>query len=282
VIDRTGHGERRLRAARLGRFALAATSVVILVVVWGGLTVTGGNPVDAQAFYELDPDHLYAQDDREYLWSPAFAQLTSPLRALPFDAFVGVARAAEMTALGLMAPLGAWIAIWLPPVAADVNAGNINLILILCVVASFRWPAAWLLPLITKPTMGVGLLWYVARREWRQLGIALGVTGVVCAVSFALNPQAWFDWVGFLSGFSAVPGWPFPVPIWVRLPISIAIVWVGARKDWRWALPLAVIIGMPRLYFLSIAMLIGLIPTLGVRNFLMRGVARSKTGQAVA
>jgi hypothetical protein len=39
---------------------------------------------------------------------------------------------------------------------------------------------------------------------------------------------------------------------------------------------------MLKLYYLSIAMLIGLIPTLGVRNFLMRGVDDSKNGQTVS
>ena len=63
----------------------------------------------------------------------------------------------------------------------------------------------------------------------------------------------------------------------MRLPISVVIVWWGARTDRAWALPLGVIIGMPKLFFLSIAMLIGLIPTLGVDNFLMRGRARSET-----
>jgi hypothetical protein len=235
----------------------------VLVLVWLSFTASGGSPVDAEAFYDLDAAHLYADDDRSYLWSPAFAQLTTPLRALPFDAFVGVIRGAELAALWVMAPFGAWLAVWLSPVASELNAANINLLLMLCVLASFRWPAAWLLPLITKPTMGIGLLWYVARREWRQLGIAVGVTAVVCGVSFAVNPQAWWDWVGYLSGFSTVPGWPFPIPIWVRLPIAAVVVVAGARTDRRWALPLAVIIGMPRLYFLSIAMLIALVPTLG-------------------
>jgi hypothetical protein len=270
VIDPAGHGERRLRAARLGRFALATVSVAVLLVVWVGFTVSGGNPVDAQAFYDLDPAHLYVQDDREYLWSPAFAQLTAPLRQLAFEPFVAVVRGAELIALWVMAPFGAWIAIWLWPVAAEVNAANINLVLMLCVVASFRWPAAWLLPLITKPTMGLGLLWYVARKEWRQLGIALGVTGVVCAVSFSLNPQAWFDWIRYLMDFGVVPGWPFPIPIWVRLPISAVIVWWGARTNRAWAVPLGVVIGMPKLFFLSIAMLIGILPTLGAQNYFMR------------
>jgi len=277
VNDRADGEGKRVRAKRLARFALATTSVVMLLVVWFGFTVSGGNPVDAEAFYDLDPAHLYVHDAREYLWSPAFAQLTTPLRALPFEPFVAVVRGGELAALFVMAPLGAWAAIWLWPVTAEVNAANINLILMLCVVASLRWPAAWVLPLITKPTMGVGLLWYVARKEWRSLGIAMGATAIVCGVSFAVNPQAWFDWIRYLIDFSTIPGWPFPIPIWMRLPISVVIVWWGARTDRAWALPLGVIIGMPKLFFLSIAMLIGLIPTLGMDNFLMRDRARSET-----
>lgn len=249
---------------RVAAFGLSLASVAVF---WVTLTVAGGMPVDARAFYELDLGNLYVDDEYAYLWSPAFAHLTAPFRALPFDAFVALVRLLEGAALVAMAPLGAWLFVWLTPVAAEINAGNINLLLIGCVVLSLRWPAAWLLPLITKPTMGIGLLWYVARGEWRNLAIAVGVTGAICVASFALAPQLWFEWVAFLrASVSDVPGWPFPVPVWPRLPIAAVLVVVGARTDRPWLLGLAAIIAMPRLYFLSIAMFVGLLPLLRRRG----------------
>ena len=248
------------RRLRLLRFTLAALSAIVLTVVW----VTwygGGTPVDAWAFYYP----TYGRPEYAYIWSPAFAQLTAPLRLLDFDAFTAVVRAAGLISLFLMAPYGAWLFIMLPPVAAEINAANINLVLIACVVLSLRLSSAWVLPLLTKPSMGVGMLWYAARLEWRKLAVALGVTGVIVGVSFVLDPAAWWAWLDALEHHGDVPGWPFPWPVWPRLPIAAAIVVWGARTNRPWTVALAAIIGMPRLYFMSIAMLVGLLPLMGPR-----------------
>ena len=47
------------------------------------------------------------------------------------------------------------------------TVGNIHLLLGAVIVAGFRWPWLWALPLLTKVTPGVGLLWFALRREWR-------------------------------------------------------------------------------------------------------------------
>lgn len=243
-------------------YALTATSVAVVAVVWAVFLQWGGKPSDARCIYDIDWQRLYVLDEYPYAYTPAFAQLTAPLRLLDFEAFTAVVRAGELAALVILAPFAAWLAVWLPPVATEINAANINLMLMLCVVASLRWPATWLLPLLTKPSMGVGLLWYVARGEWRKLGIAVGVAGVVALVSLLATPRLWIEYVAFLTTLSDTPDWPFPIPVWPRLPIAIALVWWGAKTDRQWALPAAAIIAMPRLYFLSISMLIGILPTL--------------------
>ena len=247
------------RRPRLSTFALTAVSVVVAVIVW--VTFYGWEAVDAWCFYYP----TYGRADFQYLWSPAFAQLTAPFRLLPFDAFSGLVRGLELVSLLVLAPLYGWVAILLPPVAAELHAANINLILIACVVASLRWPVAWTLPLLTKPSMGVGLLWYVVRREWRSLLIATGVPGTIALVSFVIAPSLWFEWINTLAtGTSDAAGWPFPWPVWPRLPIAIVLVVWGARTDRPWTVPLAAVIAMPRLYFQTPAMLIGLIPLIRV------------------
>jgi len=256
----TARHDARERGLRLVRFGLATLSILTAVVVWVNW-YGAGDPVDARAFY--DPD--YSRPDYLYLWSPAFAQLTAPFRLLPFDAFVGLVRGIELIALVALIPYGAWLAIFLPPVAAEINAANINLALIGCVVLSLRWPAAWLLPLITKPSMGVGLLWYPVRREWRKLAIAVGATAAIVAVSFALDPVMWVAWAGQLLHASDKAGWPFPWPVWPRLPVAAVVVIWGARTNRPWTVPLAAIIAMPRFYFLSIAMFVGLLPLMRPR-----------------
>jgi hypothetical protein len=256
----TGHGDddRRARRARLVRFTLLLLSILAAFTLWC-FWYDGGLPVDAWAFYNPE----YGRSAFAYIWSPAFAQLTAPLRLLPFPIFVAVVRALELASLIAMAPYGAWVVLGIEPVSAEVNAANINLILIACVVASIRWPAAWVLPLLTKPSMGVGLLWYVARGEWRKLAIALGVTGAIAIVSFTIDPAAWWAWLEALRHHGDIGG-PgiFSIPVWPRLPVAAVIVIWGARTNRPWTVALAAIIGIPRTYLLTIAMLVGLIPLL--------------------
>ena len=49
-------------------------------------------------------------------------------------------------------------------------------------------------------TAGIGLLWFAVRREWRPLGIALGTTLAISAVSFVLAPGLWTSWFDLLAG----------------------------------------------------------------------------------
>ncbi len=252
---------RREAGVRLAKFALLVLSIAVAVIYW----VTwygGGSPVDARAFY--DPD--YARDEFVYLWTPAFAQVTAPLRLLDFASFVAVVRGLELTALVLMAPYGAWAFLLLPPVAAEINAANINLLLVLAIGLSVRYPALWAFPLLTKPSAGVAMLWYVVRREWRSAAIGVGVAGLIALISLVLDPGQWVAWVGRLVQFGDSSGWPFPWPVWPRLPIAAAIVVWGARTNRPWTVVLAAIIGMPRLYFLSLAMFVGLLPLMRRRG----------------
>ena len=62
------------------------------------------------------------------------------------------------------------------PVASEINAGNIQLMLALAIVLGFRWPATWAFVVLTKLTPGIGALWFALRRQWRSFGIAVGAT----------------------------------------------------------------------------------------------------------
>ena len=79
--------------------------------------------------------------------------------------------------------------------AAELVGGNISLLLAVVIVVGFRGPPPGRLILLTKVTPGIGLLWFAVRREWRNLGIALGATVVVIAVSTAIDAGAWPEWV---------------------------------------------------------------------------------------
>lgn len=139
------------------------------------------------------------------------------------------------------------------PIADALATGQIELLMAAAVVVSLRWPATWALPLLAKSTTGVGLLWYVVRREWRQLFIALVIVAAICAVSFAVAPGLWSDWLVFLTRHTVTAGQLLPVRL---ASAAVLVVW-GARTDRLWVLPAAVVLALPVLYIHSLAMLLG-------------------------
>lgn len=225
--------------------------VILIFYTW-----TVGSPVDAWCYYGMDPTNPW-DPDRCFLYTPPIAQLMTVIQAIvPFDLFYTTLRALEMTALALMAGPAIGPALLIPAVVIEINAANVNLLIVGAVLLGFRYPWAWAFVILTKLTPGIGLLWFVVRREWRQVAIALGVTGVLVAVSFAIAP--WM-WGAYLQGlFTASDDSLFR--IWWRLPIAAAVVIWGARGNHRWAVIIAVFLAMPRWYFLTPVILVGLFP----------------------
>lgn len=249
----------RLPPLRTSFFVVSAALCVVVFVVY---TSTGGDPVDALCYWAMNPAAPYVPNaEPQFVYSPAAAQIIAPFLNLPFATFVAGIRAAELVSLLVVAGPVAGPLLFLPQFASEINAANINMVLALVMVLGFRWPALWAIPLLTKPSMGVGLLWFAVRREWRKLAIAVGTAGAIATASFLFAPALWFDWISLLSGGTpAVGSWPFPYPIWARLPFAIALVVWGARTNRRWTVVGAAVLALPRLYFFSPAMLVGVLP----------------------
>ena len=193
-----------------------------------------------------------------YVYSPAFLQGIAPLKILPWLAFLAVWTAVLLLAIRWLAGPRLWAAAILFS-AFELLGGNIHLLLGLAIVAGFRWPAAWAFILLTKVTPGIGLLWFVVRREWQSLWVALGATAAIVAVSWAVAPAAWSDWLEVLGASSAKTAGTWaavPVPVWLRLPIAAAIVVWGARTDRRWTVPVASMVALPALWFGGASMLL--------------------------
>lgn len=241
-------------------FAISAGICVQVLVLF---TMSGGDPVDALSFWQTNPSNPYPLDKHEFQfgYSPVIAQLWAPLFQLPFEVFAFIFRAFEVVGLVLLTGPLAGLLIFTPPVASEVNAANINFTLGVFMVLGFRWPALWAYALLTKPSMGVGLVWFVVRGEWRKALIPIAIAGALAAISFVVNPQLWFDWVRWIQiGTLPVGSWPFPWPIWARLPFSLALVIWGARTNRPWTVVVAAGFALPRLYFQSPAILVAVIP----------------------
>jgi hypothetical protein len=195
-----------------------------------------------------------------YVYSPVFLQVVSPLTRLPWLVFVGIWTALLLlTVRFLTGPR--LFAVGLLLAAIELVGGNISLLLASAMVIGFRWPAAWSFVLLTKVTPGIGLLWFVVRREWRQLGIALGATALIVATSAIFMPRAWIDWFNLLIGLAGRDGtWAaVPIPFLVRLPAAIAVVVWGARTNRRWTVPVAGMLALPALWYGGLTMLLAVI-----------------------
>ena len=263
---------------RVSRWFLVAVGVAvvawILVIAWSNPTVLAkdpwsGQPVtaqDARSYYGLDLANLYAgRSDWNaigaYPYSPAFAQLVWPLDLLPWPAFVGVWTAVLITAVYLMTGPELFL-LGLIVGGMEIAGGNISLLLALAIVVGFRRPWTWAFVLLTKITPGVGLLWFLLRGDWRHVARALVATLGVVVLSYLLVPQAWHDWISLLQANTGKGGtWAaVPVPLWIRGPAGVALIWWGARRNQRWVVPVGSMLALPALWYGSLSILLAVIP----------------------
>jgi hypothetical protein len=245
--------------------------------------------VDAYAYWATRGGDLYANAEAgrigAYVYSPAFAQLIAPLVAVPWPLFCAAWTVLLCVVYWRLVGRLALPLLLFIPIPFEIVSGNVHLLIAAAIVLGFRYPAAWALPLLTKVTPGVGLLWFAVRREWRSLAVALGATAVVSVVSLAAAPDAWREWLALLGRDAGAPlvtpGWYAPIPLLVRLPVAAVIVVWGALTDRRWTVPVAVTLSLPILWLNSLAILAAL-PALGVPQRRPAAAIPARAPQAVA
>jgi hypothetical protein len=119
--------------------------------------------------------------------------------------------------------------------------GNVQPFLVAAIVASFRFPALWSVVVLTKIAPGVGALWFAFRGEWRSFAIAVGATLAIGLISFAIAPTVWFQFFDFARNNTAAqaPGDIVTISFPIRLAMSVALLFWGARTNRRWTVPVA-------------------------------------------
>jgi hypothetical protein len=243
---------------------LAVVVWIVIVVFsspWGRLWGTGQ---DAYCYWFPTLSDPYARSDWTdpiaYVYSPAFLQLLQPIRILPWQAYMAVWTAILLgAAYVLTGPR--WYAVGIVLALMELAGGNIHLVLAAAIVLGFRWPWTWSIVLLTKITPGIGLLWFVVRREWRNLAIALGSTAAIVVVSYLVWPSAWAAWGEVLTRVAGREGtWAaVPIPFVVRLPFAVAMVVWGAWTGRRWTVPVAGMLALPALWYGGLSMLLAVI-----------------------
>ncbi len=247
----------------------AVLSVFGLAMIWlvvsGFLNDPSNLGYDARAYWGWPRDTVYAGPGESagigiYRYSPLFLPVMTLFSQVPWTVFVvGWVVLSAAIYLWLAGPW--WLAfLAFAPFVIEMRMGNVHMLLALAIVLGFRWPATWAFVLLTKVTPGVGLLWFAVRREWRSLGVALGATIALVAVSWAFSPSLWTDWVRSLTQTSE-PDVPlaFVLPLWPRLiAAALLIVW-GARTNRRWTVVVGATLALPVLWFHGLAMLAGVV-----------------------
>jgi hypothetical protein len=221
-----------------------------LAVLWLLLAIRGYvvNGADTFTYYSVGLDDPYVGAapgiGGAYLYSPAFAQVMAVLRVVPWPVFNLAWQTALLAGVLWMAgPLAILFTGW---TIAELVTGNIQILLGVAIVLGIRRPAAWAFVLLTKVTPAVGLLYFVGRRDWRSLGIALGFTALIVAVSFALAPGLWADWVSLLLANSGTThGGTMPGPLPVRLALAGIVALYAGYRSWPWVVPIACCITLP-------------------------------------
>jgi hypothetical protein len=257
---------------RRRRPGAADTVYLALAAAFIGLRLFNVPPwdqsVDAYAYWQpLNGDSPYAGAavglEGSYLYSPAFKLLMLPFSLLPWPVFNALWTTLNIALLRAVAgPLALPLLLFVP-VPFEIVSGNVHLLLAAVAAWGLTRPALWAIPLLTKVSPGIGVLWHAVRGEWRPLGLALGVTAVLAAVSFLLVPGWWSDWLSVLGGESVpanTPGWFVPVAPWVRLPAAAVLLAWGARTGRRWTIPVAMVLAMPVIWLNSLAVLVAVVP----------------------
>jgi hypothetical protein len=278
------------------RDRLLRDGFLILATVFVALRLFAIKPwadsVDAYAYWTTRGGVFYdaATTGRigAYLYSPAFAQMLAPLVWLPLASFTAIWTAINSATLWYLLRRWALPSLLFIPIGLEIIAGNVHLLYAAAIVIGFRWPATWALMFLTKVTPGIGVLWFLVRREWSSLAIALGTTAAIAAVSYVLDPGQWGRWIELLRSDASVAGnanfatvgWYLPVALAPRLIGATFLIAYAAWSDRRWLVPVVVVLAMPVVWLNSLAVLAAIpmlafnrdVERIGPSRALLRGV----------
>ena len=273
----------RRRALRDGLAIAGLLFAGYLFIVVAPATQTVG--FDAFAYWHLDIEHPYplaAGAFGAFTYTPAAARLFAPAALLSWPSFLTIWLAVLVATLIWLGWRRSLMVLAFPPVAVELYHGNIHLLMAAAIALGFRYPVAWAFIVLTKVTPGVGLIWFAVRREWRALGIAVGATAAIAAVSFAVDARLWQEWLSgaILRVADEGVGQPtLPLPLVLRLPAAALLVAWGGLTDRKWTVPAAAALALPVPWFSGLAILAA-IPALDRPQLQPRGATERSTTTA--
>jgi len=217
-----------------------------------------------------------------YWYPPPLAQALVPVAAvLPSRAF-------DIGWIGLQLLCLLWIARWRPlvalalvaylPIAVELSYSNVHLVLAALIVLGLRrWPWAFAIGAAIKLAPGLGILYLLLRRRWRDAGIAIAVGLLILVISVAIGPSTWSGFIATIQarGAGDVSGL-LPIPYFVRLIAGLVVTVIAGLARPRLGEPLLVVaitIALPTLWLDAFALLIAIVPVVATRPNLEPTVA---------
>ena len=246
----------------------------LIVVVWFFVFLDAdARGFDAFACWDVSLDDLYGRsmgqltDLGAFRYSPPIGILMASFHVLPFEAFYW------LWAVFLSASL-VWVSrSWslalcaLVAVPISIYLGNIDIPVAAAIVLGMRYPAVWSIPILIRVTPGVGLLWFVVRREWRSLAVALGTTLLIAVPTMIVRPDLWAGFISMLIDNAGQDPHGFPIPLWLRALASVAItIWAG-RTSRPWAVAIAMTLIQPSFSIRSAAVGVAAVPLWRARTW---------------
>lgn len=241
---------------RAARHGIIGVGFVIAVLTWLW-ALHFGSSTDSYAYWSVDigdPWRAQVGAIGAFMYSPVAALIFAPFHSLPYPVFFVLwTTVLALVALWLCPPT-----LWAPGfvlLIGEIHQANIHILLAAAVVLSLTRSAGWwALPILTKVTPVVGLVWHLARREWRQIGVALVVTSAFVAASVVYSAGMWVDWAHFLlTNVSVAAGGPsIGLPLLPRLAVAAVVVLYAARSGRQWLVPIAVLMAMPVIWISGI------------------------------
>jgi hypothetical protein len=261
---------------RILLIVLAAIGASLLLVVgvnrWFGPSdehaywLAAQRLLNGQPLYDptLVPGAPYA-----YWYPPVLAQVLAPVSAILPSAVFSVAWLFVMFGcLWWLADRDVLVALAMcafPPIAVEFWFRNVHLIIaVLLVLGLRRWGGWFAVGAAIKLSPVLGIPYIALRGRWREAAVATALGAVLLALSVAISPDAWrqFLEVSLALVPKDAPGF-LPIPYIPRVIIGLAIAVIAARLEPRFGEPLlivAVVVASPTVWFIALSTFAALVP----------------------
>ena len=204
-----------------------------------------------------------------YWYPPIVAQVLQPVAAIVPSAVFSAAWIVLMAGcLWWLAGRDLLVALAMcafPPIAVEFWFRNVHLVLaVLLVLGLRRWAGWFAVATAIKLAPVLGIPYLALRGRIRDAAVATGAGLVLLAISVALAPDLWRQFLDVLRSRGPADESGFlPVPYAARLAAGVALMIVASRLEPRFGEPLlvvAVTVALPTLWFTALSTLAAVVP----------------------